>query len=190
MTGFLGNLAEGFEPQPQLVSALLALRPLCEDDRAPLAKAAADPQIWAGHPATERWRPEVFGPYFDLLLASGTALTVREAPTGRVIGTSRYYATTDAPGVPSVGFTFLTRDHWGGGTNFELKRLMFGHVFAASETVWLHIGPGNIRSQTATGRLGAVHDHDAMLDYGTGPGLRQCWRLERTAWEHVLAERA
>ena len=183
----MDKLAKGFRAQPALESPLLALRPLAAEDRDALAKAASDPLIWAGHPATDRWKPEVFGRYFAMLLASRSALAVREAATGRVIGTSRFYATADAPGEPSVGFTFLTRDHWGGGTNFELKRLMFGHAFGAARRLWLHIDPGNIRSQTATGRLGAVHSHDAMLDYGTGPGLRQCWRLDRPAWDAVLA---
>ncbi len=186
----LEKLAKGFAAQPVLESATLLLRPLADADRAALAQAASDPKIWEGHPARDRWKPEVFTRYFDMILESRSALVVCEKPGGRVIGTSRFYATADAPGEPSVGFTFLIRDHWGGATNFEMKRLMFGHTFGSASTVWLHIDPTNIRSQTATARLGAVHDHDAMIDLGGGPGLRQCWRLTRTAWEAVLAARA
>ena len=179
----------GFDLQPVLQGTQLVLRPLIEADRPGLTEAASDPEIWAGHPARERWRPEVFGPYFTMLLGTRSALAVTEAEGGRIVGTSRFYFTADAPGEPCVGFTFLTRDHWGGGTNFELKCLMFGHAFRQSEVVWLHIDEDNIRSQTAAGRLGAVMTRRAMLDFGSGAAERQCWRVDRAGWQAVLAAR-
>ncbi|WP_213544188.1 GNAT family N-acetyltransferase [Vannielia litorea] len=185
-----GARAAAFDPQPVLEGPRLLLRPLREADRAGLAAAASDPQIWAGHPATGRWQPEVFGPYFDMLLGHGESLAVVDKDEGRIIGTSRFYMTADDPGAPCIGYTFLARAYWGGGWNFEMKSLMFAHAFRRSDVIWLHIDPTNIRSQTATGRLGAVHTHDAMLDFGSGPGLRQCWKVTRPAWALVLAERA
>ncbi|MCO6384242.1 GNAT family N-acetyltransferase [Oceanicola sp. 502str15] len=189
MPKMAGTLAK-FEPQPVLEGPTLLLRPMQAADKNDLAAAASDPLIWAGHPATERWRPEVFGPYFEALLAHGESLVAIDRASAQIIGTSRFYTTDDDPGTPSIGYTFLARSHWGGGTNFEMKSLMFAHAFRWSNVIWLHIDPVNIRSQTATGRLGAVHTHDAMLDFGAGPGLRQCWKLTQAAWQAVRARRA
>jgi hypothetical protein len=32
--------------------------------------AASDPLIWAGHPSADRYKPEVFEPYLETLLAT------------------------------------------------------------------------------------------------------------------------
>ncbi|QDC07943.1 GNAT family N-acetyltransferase [Oceanicola sp. D3] len=185
----MGQSAPKFDPQPVLEGPSLLLRPLEAGDKQALAAAASDPLIWAGHPATERWRPEVFGPYFDMLLSHGESLVVIEKASGTIIGTSRFYTTPDDPGMPCIGYTFLSRAYWGGGWNFEMKSLMFAHAFRLSDVIWLHIDPVNIRSQTATSRLGAIHTHDAMLDFGSGAAMRQCWKVSRSAWDAVLAVR-
>ena len=170
-----------FDFQPTLHGEGITARPMQAQDRVALRNAASDPLIWAGHPATTRHLPEVFDPYFDLLLGTTRALIVEDA-TGRVIGTSSFYSAPDGREALSVGFTFLTRDHWGGNTNRILKGLMFAHIFKQHDAVWLHIGPDNIRSQTATLRLGAEFVEDAMLDLGTGPHMVKCYRLTRSTW--------
>ena len=114
---------------------------------------------------------------------SVAASKVYDATTAAtVIGTSSFYSAPDGREALSVGFTFLTRDHWGGNTNRILKGLMFAHIFKQHDAVWLHIGPDNIRSQTATLRLGAEFVEDAMLDLGTGPHMVKCYRLTRSTW--------
>lgn len=177
-----------FDFQPRLAGHGLSLRPLSENDRAGLTEAAADPAIWAGHPARNRYEPRVFAGYFDLLLASGRALSIAEK-SGRIIGTSSYYVARDGRDALAIGFTFLTRDHWGGGANFSLKRLMLGHIFAARDQAWFHIDPTNIRSQTATERLGAKFIEEAELDLGTGPARWMCYRLHRADWQALVAAR-
>lgn len=179
-----------FDPQPRLECETLLLRPLAAEDRAGLRAAASDPGTWAGHPAKDRWKPEVLDLYFDFLLASGTTLAVVDRTSGTIIGCSRYYVAPDRPDDISIGFTFLDRRFWGGRTNFELKRLMLGHAFVRFATVWFHIDPTNRRSQIATARLGAVHDHDAELDLSGKPARWMCFRLDRAAWDRVLRERA
>lgn len=119
----------GFDPQPTFQASSLKLHPIQENDRDALANAAGDPQIWAGHPATDRYKSAVFNPYFDMLLSSKSALIIR-GEEDRVIGCSVYYTDTNAPSRLSIGFTFLVRDHWGGRTNRIVKRLMLGHIFA------------------------------------------------------------
>lgn len=200
-TGAHGRFPGGFDPQPVLEGPTIRVRPLREGDREALFAAISDPLIWEQHPAKDRHERGGFERYFAFLLGTGGTLVVEErdgAGWGRVIGSSTFYGeppdgtpegSADASERPSVGFTFLTRDHWGGGTNFELKRLMLDHLFAHVDAVWLHIAPDNGRSQRATARLGAVHERDAVLNTTGTPALAQCWRLDRDAWERVRAER-
>ena len=174
---------------PHLVGPTLELRPLEAADRDALHAAASDPATWAGHPATGRWARAVFDPYFDFLLASGGTLVAIDRASGRVIGCSRFYAPPEQPDGIAIGFTFLDRAFWGGRTNFEMKRLMLAHALASFPEVWFHIAPSNIRSQTATARLGAVHvdTRDIALTGTTAPTMR--FRLDRAAWERALLER-
>ena len=118
-----------FNTQPTLTEGDLIVRPMAAADRDGLAAAAADPLIWAGHPVKDRHKREVFDPYFDFLLDSGSAMTFVERASGRIIGCSRFYIAPDAPEAVSIGFTFLARDHWGGETNRIVKRLMLNHIF-------------------------------------------------------------
>lgn len=172
-----------FNRQPTLTGPSLVLAPLAPEDFSGLYAAASDPLIWAGHPAKDRYQEKVFRPYFAALLASGSTLAIRDKATDAVIGCSRYYV---APGVEddiSIGFTFLSRDYWGGTTNRELKTLMLDHAFETFGTVWLHIGPDNIRSQQATKKIGAVFSQEEMLDLGNGPVNMCCYRLDRSVWQ-------
>lgn len=179
-----------FDTQPQLSGPNLILSPLREEDYEGLYVAASDPLIWVGHPAKERHLEEVFRPYFGSLLQSGATLAIRDRASGAIIGCSRYYV---APGVEddiSIGFTFLRRDYWGGATNRELKTLMFDHAFKTFDTMWLHIGPDNIRSQLATQKLGAEFSHEEVLDLGNGETNMYCYRLERSVWRDQPAARS
>lgn len=174
---------------PHLTGPTLELRPLAPEDRDGLHAAASAPKTWAGHPAKERWRRAAFDPYFDYLLQAGGVLAVIERASGRIIGASRFYVGPDRPGAIAIGFTFLDHRFWGGTTNFELKRLMLGHAFASFPEVWFHIDPTNLRSQIATGRLGAVHVETRELDISGKPAAWMCFRLDRDVWAEKLAER-
>lgn len=174
---------------PHLVGPTLELRPLAAADRDALHAAAADPETWAGHPATERWNRAVFDPYFDFLLAAGGTLVAIDRASGRIIGCSRFYAPPEQPDSIAIGFTFLDRAFWGGRANFEMKRLMLAHAFASFPEVWFHIAPTNIRSQTATRRLGAVHVDTREIDLSGTPAPTMRFRLDRDAWAAKLEER-
>jgi RimJ/RimL family protein N-acetyltransferase len=180
-----------FNDQPVLEGETLRLRPLAADDFEALHKAASDPAIWAGHPAKERWKVEMFRPYFDFLLKAGGTLVVISRDEDRIVGCSRYYESADAPGDIGIGFTFLECSQWGGDTNFEMKNLMLSHAFQSFERVWFHIDPSNIRSQKATVKLGAVFAHDAMLDIvGNGaPVAWKCYCLTGEAWAKTIDAR-
>jgi N-acetyltransferase len=183
-------MGTGFDDRPVLTGPTLELRPLTAEDRDDLTVAAADEATWAGHPAKERYKAEVFGPYFDFLLKAGGTLIIRERTTGRAIGCSRYYTVPDQPDGIGVGFTFLNSVWWGGATNFELKRLMLDYAFKSLPTVWFHIAPCNIRSQKATAKLGAVEAYEATLDLAGSPAVWKCFRLDRDVWERIKSARA
>lgn len=177
-----------FDDQPVLTDGAVALRPLAASDFDALAEAAADPGIWAGHPEPARGARENFRAYFDFLIQAGGTLIITEAATGRVIGCSRYYEPPDRPGGVGIGFTFLTRDHWGGATNRAVKALMLAHAWAEVDEVWFHIAPANYRSQTATLRLGARHVGDAALKLGPTVADWKCYTLTRA--DFLVAGRA
>lgn len=169
-----------FDPQPGLTDGMLTLRPLWAADRDDLHSAASDPAIWAGHPAKDRHLRTVFDPYFDALLASASTVVIEHQ--NQIIGCSRYYHAPDHPDSVSIGYTFLSRSHWGGQTNRKVKELMFSHAFTCVDPIWLHIDPSNIRSQRATSRLGAEHAYTSLLDLGTGPATWQSWSISESAW--------
>ncbi|AMY69966.1 GNAT family N-acetyltransferase [Frigidibacter mobilis] len=182
------TLPTPFDFAPVLEDARFRLHPFTGADRDALAEVASDPTIWAGHPATNRWRPENLGPYLDMLQAAGGMMVFTERASGRVIGGSRFYVTADAPEDVAIGFTFLAADHWGGETNLAIKRLMLGHAFAQRGTVWFHIGPTNIRSQKATAKLGAVDQGARVLDFSGTPTEWLCFRLTRADWQARSAQ--
>jgi RimJ/RimL family protein N-acetyltransferase len=147
-------VADGFDYQPSLSSAVLELRPLRADDFGGLYAAAADPGIWDQHPVKDRYREEVFRPYFESLLDAREALVVIDPATGRIIGMSRFHGHDSERSEVEVGWTFLARAYWGGRYNRELKRLMLGHAFQFVGSVIFLVAPENVRSQRSVEKLG------------------------------------
>ncbi|MEL7542260.1 MAG: GNAT family N-acetyltransferase [Pseudomonadota bacterium] len=177
-----------FDDQPVLESASVHLSPLRADDTPALSDAAADPEIWAGHPAKDRWKPEIFAPYAKFLLENGGTLVVRQrAGDAEIIGCSRYYSAPDAPDDISIGFTFLRTGFWGGTMNRAMKTLMFNHAFTARDTVWLHIDPDNMRSQRASAKLGAVYIDTKRLILAPNAADYACFRLSKSDWRNAQA---
>jgi RimJ/RimL family protein N-acetyltransferase len=183
------TFSSDFDPQPTLHGNGVSLQPLCAADREALAMAASDPLIWAGHPNPNRHERAVFEPYFDMLLATGSAMVIRDH-NDRIIGCTVYYVDTNAPSRLSIGFTFLVCDHWGGATNRIVKRLMLGHLFTTASEAWFHIGPTNLRSQMATTRLGAVFTHEADIDLAGSPARWKCYCLTRENWHENDRQRS
>jgi RimJ/RimL family protein N-acetyltransferase len=142
------------ELQPVLHGPRLYLRPLKAEDFDALYAAASDPLIWEQHPASNRHERKIFEQFFNRGLKSRGALAVIDKSTQEIIGTSRYY---DVSGKDSVciGFTFLTRDYWGGSYNRELKFLMLDHAFAYVRRALFHVGENNLRSRKALEKIGA-----------------------------------
>jgi RimJ/RimL family protein N-acetyltransferase len=145
-----------FELQPTLAGDLVELRPLRPDDFEALYAVASDPLIWAQHPEHDRYKRDVFQRYFDGAIESGGAFVVVDRATGKIIGSSRYHGYDESTGEIEIGWTFLTRECWGGRYNAEMKHLMLDHAFRFVDRVVFLVGPSNLRSQRAMEKIGGV----------------------------------
>ena len=153
--------------QPTLRGRLVELRPLKPEDYGDLYAVAADPLIWEQHPASDRYKPDVFETFFEGALASGGAFIVSDRASGHVIGSSRFHGYDADKREVEIGWTFLARSHWGGLYNAEMKALMLRHAFGFADRVIFVVGPENWRSQKAVEKLGAVR-----VGERPGPGGR------------------
>lgn len=150
--------------QPTLRGELLELRPLQEADFEALYKAASDPLIWELHPQPDRHKREVFQRYFESAFASRGALLVVDRENSNIIGSSRYYDYSPERKQITIGYTFLSREYWGGRFNREMKRLMLNHAFGFAERVIFQIGEMNLRSRRAIEKIGARFVERQVLD--------------------------
>ena len=169
--------------QPQLSHPLVHLRPATPDDWSPLHAAANDPGIWAGHPANDRWQEPIFRAFFEDGLASGGMLVALDRAGGVAIGSSRFDSSRCEPGEIEIGWTFLARTHWGGGTNHAMKALMVGHALCAATRVMFMIGEANMRSRTAIERIGArLTPRTLVANLSTGPVTHVIYTIDRAGF--------
>ena len=155
-----------FDLQPVLKGDLLVLRPLRAEDSKDLYAVASDPLIWEQHPASDRYKEEVFREFFREALESGGALVAVDSKDGRVIGSSRFHGYDEEKSEVEIGWTFLARSYWGGLYNGEMKRLMLAHAFRFVESVLFLIGPQNYRSQRAVEKIGGIRDGSRLNGVG------------------------
>ncbi len=162
--------------QPTLSDEKLLMRPMAADDWDALYAVASDPQIWALHPAHNRWQEPVFRAYFEEGLASNGALVAIDRAADRVIGSSRYDIRVAGPGEVEIGWSYLARDHWGGQWNAAMKRLMLAEAFRCGfHTVIFLIGETNLRSRRAMEKIGGV-----LTD------RRQSWEMAGQQVSHLI----
>ncbi|KPF77768.1 acetyltransferase [alpha proteobacterium AAP81b] len=168
--------------QPMLTGASLTLRPLAADDWPALFAVASDPEIWAGHPAHDRWQEAVFRRFFDEALASGGALVAVDPTDGSLIGSSRFDTARAGPGEIEIGWTFLARSHWGGITNAAMKALMIGHALTGYERAIFLVGETNLRSRRALEKIGArLTPRRLSFDMATGPVKHLVYAIDRAS---------
>ena len=140
--------------QPTLSGPRLMLRPIEPADWRDMYAAAADPEIWAVHPQSDRYKEAVFRKYFDGAIASKSAFAIIDRNNDKIIGSSRYEDFDEAASEIEIGWTFLARKYWGGSYNCELKKLMLDHAFSFVDTVVFWVGVDNLRSRRAVEKIG------------------------------------
>jgi RimJ/RimL family protein N-acetyltransferase/phosphoglycolate phosphatase-like HAD superfamily hydrolase len=146
----------GFDPQPRLRGELVTLEPLRSEHFQPLYAVAADPEIWAQHPVSNRHEESTFRSFFRESLESGGALAIRDARTTEIVGSTRFHGLDSERREVEIGWTFLGRAYWGGAHNREAKRLMLVHAFRFVQRVVFLVDPANRRSRRAVEKIGGV----------------------------------
>lgn len=149
-----------FDTSIILEGETLRLAPLKESDFDALYSAASDPEIWALHPASDRYQEPVFRAFFMGGLESNMAYRIELKDSNKVIGSSRYNAPDYDNSRVEIGWTFLSKDYWGGKFNAELKHLMLYFAFKTFDTVEFCIGKDNHRSIAAVKKLGAKYNSE------------------------------
>lgn len=149
--------------QPILTGERVIVRPVVATDWEGMFAAAADPKIWEVHPEFDRYKEAVFRKYFEAALASGSAFSFVDKESGDIIGSSRFYGHDPVASEIEIGWTFLSRDYWGGSWNAEIKQLMLDHAFTFVDVVVFWVGETNLRSRRAMEKIGGV----------LRPGVRQ-----------------
>lgn len=134
---------------------VIRLLPLRESDFDRLFAVAADPNIWAQHPARDRYQREVFQLFFNSAVTSKSAFLIVDAATKDLIGSTRYYDHRPAESSIAIGYTFLATAYWGGHHNRSSKKLLLDYAFQFVDAVRFHIATTNVRSQKATEKIGA-----------------------------------
>jgi RimJ/RimL family protein N-acetyltransferase len=146
-----------FELQPELEGELVIVRPIRPGDWNDLFAVAADPLIWEQHPASDRYKEDVFKVFFGEALECGGGLVALDKSTRQIIGSTRFYGYDPERSEIEIGWTFLARRYWGGRYNGEMKRLMLDHAFKFVDTVVFYVGQNNTRSRNALERIGASY---------------------------------
>lgn len=172
-----------FDFQPELLGPNVTVRPIAVPDWQEMYQAASDPLIWEQHPAVTRYQEPVFRRYFDEAIASGSAFTIIDRASGRIIGTSRYSDIDSLTNEIEIGWTFLTREFWGGSCNQEVKSLMLEHAFRFVDVVLFFVAEGNIRSQRAVQKLGAIARQEIFFRDNNAEAPYRVSAVSKTQWQ-------
>jgi len=83
-----------------------------------------------------------------------------DAVTGEVIGTTSYYAISEAAETVAIGWTMVAPSRWRTAVNTEAKLLLLRHAFdtLGAGRVEFHTDVRNTRSQAAIERIGGVRE--------------------------------
>ena len=169
--------------QPEILEDdILKMVPLFESDFDLLFEIASDPLIWEQHPTSNRYKKEVFKLYFDGAISGKTAFLIIEKSTSKVIGSTRYYDYKAEDSSIAIGYTFLSRQYWGGLYNKSSKKLLIDYAFQFVDKIHFHIGGTNIRSQLATMRIGATKVGEVDFDYYGRKLLHFEYTISKKEW--------
>ena len=152
--------------QPTLENDLVVVRPLRNEDFEALFQVANDPKIWELHQNPDRHELTVFKQFFKDAMASNGAFVIIEKATQKIIGSSRFRIHETSKEAVEIGWTFLSRDFWGGIYNRSFKNLMLVHAFKHFDYVLFNVDENNFRSQKAVKNLGgALIDKNGELQH-------------------------
>ncbi|MFS4468013.1 GNAT family N-acetyltransferase [Maribacter sp. 2210JD10-5] len=142
--------------QPILENSLVLLRPIRVEDFEALYKVANDPLLWKLHQNPDRYKKSIFKIFFKDAIHSKGAFVVIDKATDTIIGSSRFKLSESSEEAIEIGWTFLSRDYWGGLYNKSFKTLMVDYAFQYFKYILFHVDQHNLRSRKAVQKLGGV----------------------------------
>ena len=172
-----------FDLQPTLVGERVTVRPLQPQDWEATFAAASDPEIWAVHPASNRYQEPVFRQFFDDAVASGSAFVFVDRERDVIFGSSRYHGLDADLREIEIGWTFMARDYWGGSYNSEVKALMLEHAFRFVGTVIFWVAEENIRSRRAMEKIGGQLRSGIVHREAGGPAPHVVYEIRKEEWQ-------
>ena len=153
------------------------LIPLEKEHLEELYLAASDPKLWQFIPSDCSIR-ETFDKAYQFTLAERDKgnhypFVIVHKTSGKIIGSTRIFDLVKADRKLEIGYTWITRDHWGTAVNPECKLLLLTFCFETlgALRVQLKTDEINIRSRTAIQKIGGKFEgilrKDRIRDNGT-----------------------
>ncbi|GGM58386.1 bifunctional pyridoxamine 5'-phosphate oxidase family protein/GNAT family N-acetyltransferase [Dactylosporangium sucinum] len=159
---YLRQDASPWHAAPTLRGSHVVIEPLDRVHAEGLFAALDDPDVWTHltvpRPASVAEMAQVVAAAVDD--PGRVALVQRDPATGKILGSTSYYAVDPARRSIAIGHTMLGRPWWRTAINTESKLLLMGHAFdtlGAIRVEW-HTDVRNERSQQAIVRLGAQRE--------------------------------
>ena len=119
-----------------------------------LYQVASDPELWAQHPQSDRWKPGVFKRFFDAGLQNPEGcFTIFDRGSGAAVGSTRFYGLDVREPSIRLGYSFIARSLWGGAANQAVKHIQLSFLFNHVDAVYFEIGERNTRSQKALAKF-------------------------------------
>ena len=165
-----------------LENELVLLKPMLASDFDAIFAVASDPKIWEQHPKKDRYKREVFKPFFDEGVAEGNAFLTIDKASGEIMGSTRYYNFNPGESSIAIGYTFLATKFWGGKFNLACKTLLMDYAFQYVDKVYFHIGPTNSRSQIATMRIGAEFVRESEIEILGSTSVHREYVILKDSW--------
>ena len=178
----------------RLQNDYVVLEPLCLEHAPALEAAAADGELW-NLTVTSVPAPGHSHAYVEKALQGQTdglmlPFAVREASSGEIVGTTRYYEIdTDLPRL-AIGYTWYAKRWQKSHLNSACKLLLLEHAFdtLGCVAVAFHTDEQNEDSQRAIERLGAQREGILRAHMRrTDGGLRNtvCFSILAQEWPQV-----
>ena len=155
----------------------MALEPLERAHEPGLRSAAADGELWrlwyTSIPAPEQTAAWIESALDMREKLGALPFVVREAPTGEIVGSTRYFNVEPANRRLEIGHTWYAKRVQRTALNSEAKLLLLAHAFETLDCIAVEFRTSffNFASREAIARLGAKQDgilrHHQILPDGT-----------------------
>jgi N-acetyltransferase len=160
-----------------LAGAHATLEPLAREHEAGIKAAAADGELWnlwyTSVPAPDRTAAWIDAALDMRERLGALAFVVREAATGDIVGSTRYFNVDATNRRLEIGHTWYAKRAQRTAVNTEAKLLLLTHAFEALDCIAVEFRTSffNFASREAIARLGAKQDgilrHHQILPDGT-----------------------